>query len=98
MQIDKNLFLRYAKKNNLEKQVLESILFKIIIEFFQEKKGINIKDYIISIKVQKNIIIIKTYKAFLNYEFSLYKKEITEIFLEKIEKIGFRKNYEIYFK
>jgi hypothetical protein len=38
MQIDKELFLKYAKKKNIEKQVLESILFKIIIEFFQEKK------------------------------------------------------------
>jgi len=98
MQIDKNLFLKYAKKNNLEKQVLESILFKIIIEFFIEKKGIDIKKYIISIKIQESIIIIKTYKASLNYEFSIYKKEITDIFLKKIEKIGFSKNYEIYFK
>jgi hypothetical protein len=38
MQIDKELFLKYVKKKNIEKQVLESILFKIIIEFFQEKK------------------------------------------------------------
>ncbi len=96
--MEKSLFLKYAKKNNLEKQVLESILFKLIIDFFKEKKWLDIKKYIISIKVWEKNIIIKTYKASLNYEFSLYKKEITDIFLEKIEKIGFKKNFEIYFK
>gem|GEM_PF-5732266 len=38
MEMEKSLFLKYAKKNNLEKQVLESILFKLIIDFFKEKK------------------------------------------------------------
>jgi len=96
--MDKNLLLKYAKKNNLDKQILESILLKILINFFKDKKNIDIKKYIISIQVKENIIIIKSLKWFLNFEFNIYKEEILKIFYKKIEKIWFKKNFKIFFK
>ncbi len=64
----KDLLLKSLGKTGKQNQVVSSMIYKSIIHDFLEIKKIDITDFIISIKIEQNIIILKTSKPILNSE------------------------------
>lgn len=64
----KDLLLKSLNKTGKQNQILSSIIYKSIISDFLEIKKIDITPFIISIKINENIIFLKTNKPILNAE------------------------------
>lgn len=83
----KDLLLKSLNKTNKTSKVIESIIYNSIIEVFMDKKNIDIKDYIISIKIINNIIIISTNKPIINSEIKILEEDIIKNIQKKIKNI-----------
>jgi len=68
----------------------KSIIYNTIIEVFLDKKKIDIKSYLISVKEVWNIFLVKTTKPIINTELYLLNEEIKEKSLNKLKKMGFK--------
>jgi hypothetical protein len=64
----KSLLIKSLNKTWKQNQVISSIIYNSIINDFLEIKKINIRPYIISIKIIWNKIILKTRKPIINAE------------------------------
>lgn len=64
----KDLLLKSLNKTGKQNQILSSIIYKSIINDFLEIKKIDITPFVISIKLNENIIFLKTNKPILNAE------------------------------
>jgi hypothetical protein len=73
----KDLLVKSLNKTWKQNQIISSIIWKSVVNDFLELKNINIHEYIISIKVKQNKIVIKTQKPILNTEL-LQIKDILE--------------------
>ena len=72
---------------NLSKQkqeiFIKTIIWNIIIDIFKVEKNIDITQYLVSIKIKWNIIIIKTNKPIINTELLILNTKIKKSFKEK---------------
>ncbi len=94
MKITQNL-----RNKNIDYTVIKSIIFKVLVDVFLEKKNIDIKDNIISIKEIWNIFLVKTNKPIISGELYLINEEIKEKALKKLEHIWFIfKDFDIKYK
>jgi len=64
----KSLLVASLNKTGKQEQIFSSIVWKSIVQDFKETKNIDITPYIISVKINKNIITIKTLKPIINTE------------------------------
>ena len=73
----------------LEKQevFIKSTMWNSIIDVFKEEKNIDITDYLVSIQLRWNTILIKSNKPIINNEALLLDDKIKEKFEIKIKKI-----------
>jgi len=82
----------------LEKQevFVKSTMWNSIIEVFKIEKNIDITDYLVSIQLRWNTILVKSNKPIINSEALLLDDKIKEKFELKIKKIGINfHNYEL---
>jgi hypothetical protein len=78
----KESLVKSVNKSWKKEIIIKSIIWNTIIEEFFKIKNIDIKDYLKSIKIIWNVIIVKTGKPILNREILNYEN----IFHEEIEK------------
>lgn len=76
--------------NDKKEIYIKSIMWNSIIDAFKIEKNINITDYLSSIQLRWNVILVKTNKPIINTEALLIDDKIKKIFLEKIKKIGIK--------
>ena len=82
----------------LEKQevFIKSTMWNSIIDVFKEEKNIDITDYLVSIQLRWNTILIKSNKPIINNEALLLDDKIKEKFEIKIKKIWiYFNNYDL---
>lgn len=84
------------KKSWREEVIIKSIIWNTLIWEFQEKKEIDITSYLISIRLKKNIVFIKTTKPLINSEILLIEKQVKEKSIKKISRLWLKFwDYEI---
>jgi len=73
----------------LEKQevFIKSTMWNSIIDVFKEEKNIDITDYLVSIQLRWNTVLIKSNKPIINNEALLLDDKIKEKFEIRIKKI-----------
>lgn len=76
-------------KNNINDTIKKSVIFKTIIEIFLEKKKIDIKEYIVSIKEIWNTFLVKVTKPIIASELYLLNEEIIQKLKKKFKKMWF---------
>jgi len=84
------LISEILNKKWLSNTTKKSIVYNTIIEVFFDKKKIDIKSYLISVKEVWNIFLVKTTKPIINTELYLLNEEIKEKSLGKLNKMGFK--------
>jgi len=85
MQIDNSL--RRKKQDEL---VIKSLLWKIVIDVFQEKKSLDITESLVSVTLKGSTFFVKTGKSLLNYELLQIKDIILESLETKMKKLGIK--------
>ena len=75
-----------------EEVIIQSIIWNTIIDIFQTEKNINIKKYLISIKLKWTNILVKTNKPIINTELYLLNSKIKKVSQEKLKKLWLLKN------
>ena len=70
--------------------IIKSILWNTIVEVFLKEKNVNIKKFLISIKISWDNFIVKTNKPIINSEAIIMEKHIKKAFAEKLQKLGLR--------
>lgn len=91
-----SLLLRSLNKTWKQNQILSSIIWNQVINFFKENKNIDITDYIISIKILSQVIIIKTQKPIINSQILENKQKILNKIHDSFEKIWIKnKNLDL---
>lgn len=91
-----SLLLRSLNKTWKQNQILSSIIWNQVINFFKENKNIDITNYIISIKILSQVIIIKTQKPIINSQILENKQKILNKIHDSFEKIWIKnKNLDL---
>lgn len=81
---------------SLEDINFKSNLWNSVVNVMQNERWINVKDYLVSISVSWNTILIKTTKPIINAELTQYQDKIYIDFKEKMQKMWFTyKDFEI---
>lgn len=83
----KDLIAKSLNKTTKKDQIISSLIWNSIISDFKEIKKIDITSYIISIKISKNIIILKTQKPIINTEILSIKDILTKNISTKLTDI-----------
>lgn len=90
------MLLKSLNKTWKQNQILSSIIWNQLTNFFKETKNIDITNYIISIKIISQTIIIKTQKPIVNLQIIENKEKILKKIQESFKKIWIkRKNLDI---
>ena len=76
---------------------IKTAVWNSLVEIFKEEKKIDISKFLISIKISKNNILIKTNKPILNSEMFLLSEKITEKIKIKLKKTDFSFDFELKF-
>lgn len=72
---------------NKRELFIKTSMWNSLIEVFKSEKNMDITSYLISIKLNNDILLVKTNKPILNYEFSIYDEKIREVFNWKINRL-----------
>jgi len=83
----KELLIKWLNKKNKTEIVLKSIIYSCIVDTFYNEKKIDIKPYLISIKILWDSLIITTNKPIINNEISLYEEKIKKLLKNKLKNI-----------
>lgn len=83
----RSLLVASLNKTWKQEQILSSIIWKSIVEDFQEIKKIDLNPYIVSVKINKNIITVKTLKPIINTELSNIEWQLRENISMRLKKI-----------
>lgn len=86
----KDLLIKSLNKTNKEDKIISSIIYNSIINDFLAIKKIDIKWKIISIKLNKNIILLKTNSPILNSEILTIKNILLQNIKTKLDKINYK--------
>lgn len=76
---------------------IKATVWNSLVEIFKEEKNLDISKFLISIKISKNNILIKTNKPILNSEMFLLSEKITEKIKIKLKKTDFSFDFELKF-
>lgn len=76
---------------------IKTAVWNSLVEIFKEEKNLDISKFLISIKISKNNILIKTNKPILNSEMFLLSEKITEKIKIKLKKTDFIFDFELKF-
>jgi hypothetical protein len=76
---------------------IKTAVWNSLVEIFKEEKKLDISKFLISIKISKNNILIKTNKPILNSEMFLLSEKITEKIKIKLKKTDFSFDFELKF-
>lgn len=93
MEIRKSL-----NKKNLIETVIKSIIWNTIIDIFKQKKNIDIKEFLISIRFIWDVFLIKTNKPAINNELILLDDIIKKALEEKLQKLRLRQQINLKYK
>lgn len=95
-----NNFLNDSINNKIKSDTLiKSLLWNSIVEVFDKKKSIDIKEDLKSIQINWDTFFISTWEPIVNREIFLLEKDIKDLFENKINKIGIKiKSYNIRYK
>ncbi len=74
-------------QNNRKELFIKTALWNSILSIFKKEKGLDISEYLISVKIKDNRITLKTNKPIINSEIFLFDKEIKEDFYKKLKNI-----------
>lgn len=66
---------------------IKSTMWNSIIEVFKKEKNIDITNYMVSIQLRWNIVLVKTNKPIINTEALILDDKIKKMFSEKIKKM-----------
>lgn len=81
-----------------EEVVIKSIIWNTIIDIFKKEKNVDLSDFLVSIKLKWNSVLIKTSKPIVNLELYNFKEDIEKISSEKIKKVWLKfKDFELKF-
>lgn len=81
---------------NKREVFIKSMMWNSIIECFNEEKNIDITNYLVSIQLRWNTILVKTNKPIINTEALIIDDKIKKKFKEKIIKMWIQfYNFEI---
>ncbi|MBW7954526.1 hypothetical protein H3C61_01810 [Candidatus Gracilibacteria bacterium] len=86
----KDLLIKSLNKTNKEDKIISSIIYNSIINDFLNIKKIDIKGKIISIKLNKNIILLKTNSPILNSEILTIKNILIQNIKTKLDNINYK--------
>ncbi len=76
--------------------IIQSIIWNTIIEIFEAEKNMDIKKYLVSIKLKWENILVKTNKPIVNTELYLLNTEIKKISQDKLKKLWlYKTNFDI---
>ncbi len=79
-----------------EEVIIQSIIWNTIIEIFEQEKKIDIKKYLVSIKLKWENILVKTNKPIINTELYLLNEQIKKVSQDKFKKLWLYKiNFDI---
>lgn len=67
--------------------IIKSHLWNSIITVFRDEKNIEMSEYLVSITIKKDTIIVKTNNPTINSEAYIYLDQITDDFSDKLEKM-----------
>lgn len=76
---------------------IKTAVWNSLVEIFKEEKNLDISKFLISIKISRNNILIKTNKPILNSEMFLLSEKITEKIKIKLKKTDFSFDFELKF-
>jgi len=93
MEIRKSL-----NKKNLIDTVTKSIIWNTIIDIFKQNKNIDIKEFLISIRLIWDVFLIKTNKPAINNELILLDDIIKKALEKKLQKLGLRQQINLKYK
>jgi len=79
-------------KKNLNDLVIKSILRNSIIEIFRKNKNFEILPFLVSIKINNNVILVKVTKPIIKTEILIEHENINSLFAFKISKVYFKKD------
>lgn len=75
---------------------IKTSIWNSVVEVFKSEKKIDVTDFLISIQVRSDSILVKTWRPLLNSECNIYDDKIKEKFLSKISKMWIKlENIEI---
>lgn len=95
----KELLTKSLNKKWKTDLVVKSVIWNTIIEEYKKIKDIDLTEYLKSISLKWNVIIIKTSKPIISAELSNYENIFLENINKKIEKIWVKiQNLELKFK
>lgn len=70
-----------------EEVIIKSMIWNSIVEVFHEQKNINVTSYLVSIRLNKNTIFIKTNNPLINTELLLLDDKIKKLSSGKLKKV-----------
>ena len=68
--------------------LITSVITKVIIDIFQEKKSIDISGYIISVQIRDKVILVKTWNPMMNGELLLLSDVIESAYKQSMKDLG----------
>lgn len=86
----KELLLKSLNKTWKQEQIIKSIIWKSIVDIFKQKKNLDVNNYIISLKMSWNIVIITTQNPIFNSEIINYEQDILQDIYKKFINIWFK--------
>jgi len=76
--------------------IIQSIIWNTIIEIFETEKNIDIRRYLVSIKLKWENILVKTNKPIINTELYLLNEQIKKVSQDKLKKLWlYKTNFDI---
>lgn len=67
--------------------LITSVITKVIIDIFQEKKSIDISGYIISVQIRDKVILVKTWNPMMNGELLLLSDVIESAYKQSMKEL-----------
>lgn len=95
----KDLIDKYLNKSWKKEIVTKSMIWNLICEEYKNIKNIDINEFLVSIQIKWNLVIIKTWKPILNAEILNYKEVFEEKINQKLKNVWIKiKKVEIILK
>lgn len=91
--------MKLALNKDREELFIKTAIWNSIIEIYKLEKGIDISEYLISVKIRNNIIIVKTNNPLINWELLNHNDKIVKSFKNKIKNLETKVlDFEIVYK
>ena len=84
------------RRSGKQEVIIQSIIWNTIIEIFETEKNIDIRRYLVSIKLKWENILVKTNKPIINTELYLLNEQIKKVSQDKLKKLWlYKTNFDI---